>query len=110
MSLHIELGEHPLTTYPSESENRLQAIGYTPNDKDFLIALSVFLTINDIVNHTMGQLRRKSRPSLWLDVASHRTEIVVRIRSRKLHRIVEMTRLEGRISGKLAIKLQEAGV
>ena len=58
----------------------------------------------------MRQLRSKGWPGFRFNISTHGTEIIIRIRTNKFHRIVEVFSLESRICSKFSIELQETGI
>lgn len=83
-----------------ESQYCFHSICNATYHKDFLIALSIFLSIYNIVYHSMRQLRSKGWPGFRFNISTHGTEIIIRIRTNKFHRIVEVFSLESRIRSK----------
>lgn len=96
-----------MSTLTAERQLGLKTVGNATDNKDLLIALRIALSVNDIVNSAGWQFRRKRKPLLRRKYARHAAEVVVRIWSGKLKRIVYASHLESRIAYELMVERKE---
>ena len=105
-----EFNEFPLTILFPERQLGLESVGYAAKHENLLRALGVFLSVDNVVDESVGQFGSEARPLPWLDGSGHGAEVVVGVRPGEHHRVVHMTVLEGGVGGKLVVELQERGI
>lgn len=99
-----------MSTLTAERQLGLKTVGNATDNKDFLIALRIALSVNNVVNGAGWQFRRERQPLLRRKYARHAAEVVVRIRSGKLKGVVYASHLESRIAYELMVERKERGV
>lgn len=106
----IQGRELPVASLPAELHLNLQSVGYAADEEYLAPALDIILAINDVINHACRHLRRKGEPGVGRDDPLYLLEIVVGVRPRKGHGVMQTLNLENRVGSETTIESQEGGI